>query len=176
MSKVQTKKKRPNGSFTLCLTKAIHFLFALQPFNAVNSHLRQVHQMTPNLPWTPKGQKCLIYVMVVPLSPKFQLISLVKASDFWVELYVEKNCTECPNQLEYYKVRVSHMCYQYTCIPNFNLFHSMTHFRVAGHFETCALIWPKNSPKTLKKRPIGLVPLLVVLNHLLGHPVKFHAL
>ncbi len=66
--------------YPICVTSVLEYQISVFQSTAshfrVTGHLRQVHRMTPQWPWTPQGRRHSTYVSAPYPSPKFQAVLL----------------------------------------------------------------------------------------------------
>ncbi len=78
--------------------------------------LRQMHRMIPKWPWTLKGQRYIIQMLQLPVSPTLRLTAFEL-------LAILSKCTEwSKNNLEHQKVKgIPYTCYNYPWVTNVTL-------------------------------------------------------
>ncbi len=123
--------KAPNLLVTTTLKSQILLLFALWlAVFELQAILRHMRQMTP---WTLKGQRYPIYMLQLPLSSKFQSISLYAGLFVSYNPVWDKWAERAQNDLEHWKVKDA-PTYMLQ-LPRVTQFLSMiSHFEILANF------------------------------------------
>ncbi len=109
----------------------------------VTGHFTQVHWMTPNWPWTLKGQRYPIYMLNYPWLPNFTPFSSSKASRFWVTGHLEASAPNDPKiTLNTERSKVPMFMLQ---LPPSPKFHSVSLY--GQLFSSYRPFWPQNDFK-----------------------------